>query len=145
MRVTPSGSVTQSLLIYDGSRAPFRAAADLVGRVASDLKPVRWQADHVQAFLDAQFDDRPFAFILVEDDTVAVGEDAIGRLLQRRGVDDTLANLVTRAYPPFSAPFGRVVHGREPADLHGTFPLTDAARDHLDTLRQRHTIPVSDG
>lgn len=134
--------MTRSLLIYDGSNALFRAAADLLTRRADGLVPVAWGSEPVQAFLEAQFGDRPFAFILVEESSVHVGESAVDRLLRDRGVDPAVASVLERLYPPVADPFGRAVHGREPADLHGTFPLTDAARAHLDPLRRAYEIPV---
>jgi hypothetical protein len=135
-------AVTRSLLVYDGSNAIFRAAADKVTRCSTDLVAVPWNTAEVQAFLRAQFGARPFAFVLVEDDTVHVGRDTVGRLLRRRGVPTSVERLLTRAYPAVANPFGRVVHGREPADIHGTFPLDEAAKTHLDPLRRARTIPV---
>ena len=134
--------MSRSLLVYDDSTEWLRAAADLVASAAEDVRPVPWNADAVQAFLDAQFDDRPFALVLVEADTVYVGKAAVERLLQQYGVDGELARVLKRLYPPFSAPFGRLVHGQEPDDLHGTFPLDAAASDHLAPLRESVEIPV---
>jgi len=136
--------VTRSLLVYDDSRAAFTAAADLLAE-ATNLELVAWQDERVQSFLSAQFDERPFSFILIDEETVYVGADAIERLLERGDVADSLATLVKRVYPPLSAPFGRLVHGQEPADLHGSFPLTPEARAHLDSLRRTYSIPVDSG
>jgi hypothetical protein len=134
--------MTRSLLIYDGSTPWFRTvAATLTGRT-DDLVPVAWEDPAVQAFLDAQFGDRPFAFLLVEGASVHAGEAAVARLLERWGVDPPVADLLERLYPPVSGPFGRAVHGREPAALHGTFELTDAARDRLEPLRRGYDIPI---
>lgn len=133
--------MTRSILVYDDSTEWLRAVADLVAS-AGDLRAVPWETDAVQAFLDAQFDDRPFALLLVDDDTVYAGKAAVERLLDEYGFDEELTRLVKRVYPPFSAPFGRLVHGREPADLHGTYPLADAAAAELDSLRRSYEIPV---
>lgn len=120
----------------------FGRVAGVVSSVSTDLKLVPWQAPAVQSFLEAQFDERPFAFVLVDGDSVHVGEDAVERLSWRYGLPDSLATLLRGAYRPVAGPFGRVVHGREPADLHGTFPLTDEARAHLEPLRRSLSIPV---
>lgn len=133
--------MTRSILVYDDSTEWLRAAADLVAS-AEDAKAVPWETPAVQSFLDAQFDDRPFALCLIEADEVHVGKAAVERLLEQHGFDEELAQLLTRAYPPFSAPFGRLVHGREPADLHGTFPLAEDAAAELAPLRERYEIPV---
>jgi len=133
--------VTRSILVYDDSTEWLRAAADLVAS-AEGVKAVPWETATVQAFLDAQFDDRPFALLLIEAEEVHVGKAAVEHLLEGYGVDEELTQVIKRAYPPFSAPFGRLVHGREPADLHGTFPLADDAAAELDSLRQSYEIPV---
>jgi hypothetical protein len=137
----PRTGVSQSLLVYDDSVAWLAGLADTLVSDVADVRPVAWGHAAVQSFLDAQFDDRPFAFLLIEDDHVYVGEDAVERLGQRGGLPDAASRVLKRAYPPFSAPIGRLVHGREPADLHGTFPLVEDARAHLDSLRS-HEIPV---
>jgi hypothetical protein len=134
--------VSRSILVYDDSTEWLRTAAGLVASAADDVRPVPWNADAVQAFLGAQFDDRPFALFLIETDTVYVGKAAVERLLQQYGIDGELAKVFKRLYPPFSAPFGRLVHGQTPDDLHGTFPLDAVASEHLAPLRESVEIPV---
>lgn len=134
--------MNRSLLVYDGSNALFRAAAELLACRTDGLVPVPWGSERVQKFLEAQFDDRPFAFMLVDETSVHVGAASVDRVLRDRGVDPAVASLLERLYPPVAGPFGRAVHGREPADIHGSFPLADAAREHLDPLRRDHEIPV---
>jgi hypothetical protein len=133
----------RSLLVYDGSNRLFRAAADALAR-RPDLEPVPWGDDAVQSFLEAQFGARPFVFALVEDDGVHVGDAAVARLLRRRGVGRTVTAALERAYPGVAGPFGRLVHGREPADIHGSFPLDEAAAAHLEPLRRVRTVPVEE-
>jgi hypothetical protein len=134
--------VTQSLLVYDGSTDLFRRAAETVTRCAADITPVPWESDAVQAFLQAQFDDAPFAFILIEGKSVHVGEAAVKEALERLNVAPPVARFVEQVYPTAAAPFGRVIHGQVPADIHGTFPLDKTAKAHIDPLRRVHTIPV---
>ncbi len=136
--------MSRPLLIYDGSRPAFRTLAEAVTGGADGLLPVPWGDDAVQAFLAAQFDARPFAFLLVEGESVHVGDAAVERVLERYGADG-VARLARRVYPSVAGPFGRLVHGREPADRHGTFPLTEAAAEHLEPLRTAHEIPVEEG
>ena len=136
--------MTRSLLVYDGSSPLFRRAAAAVTRCSSDLRPVPWQSGAVQAFLDAQFGSRPFAFVLIEGESVHVGRETVERVLRRGGVGVPIAGLFGRLYPVVAAPFGRAVHGREPADLSGTFTLKAAAATHLRPLRRGYTIPVEE-
>jgi len=134
--------MSRSLLIYDGDSPWVRAAVELLTARSDDIAAAAWGSEPVQSFLDAQFGDRPFAFMLVDGSSVHVGETAVARALERWGVDPPVADLLERLYPPVAGPFGRAVHGREPADLHGTYPLTDAARTHLEPLRRGYEIPV---
>lgn len=127
-------------MLYDGRRRVFRAVADRLASCDDGLAVGRLESSPVQQFLEAQFGGQPFAFVLVENDSVHVGSAAVRHLLRRRGAGRT-AGLVARAYPPLAPPFGRVVHGEEPADIDGTFPLADAARAPLAAL-QGVSIPV---
>jgi hypothetical protein len=135
--------VSRPLLVYDGSRPAFRAAAALFTR-RTDLRPVPWGDPAVQSFLEAQFDDRPFVFCLVGGDTVHVGRESVERALRVRGAPERVVAAVGRVYPDVAGPVGRVVHGREPADVAGSFPLTEAAREALEPLRESHRIPVEE-
>jgi hypothetical protein len=134
--------MSQSLLVYDDRPAWLRAAVEALTRCSDDLKPAAWHSSEIQAFLDAQFDARPFALVLIEEDVVHVGSATVERVLRSRGVASSLTRALSRAYPAVAGPFGRVFHGREPAELHGTFPLDEAARVHVDPLRRGRTIPV---
>jgi hypothetical protein len=136
--------VRRSLVVYDGSNSLFRAAAEAATRQSDDVRAVRWDAEPVQAFLEAQFDDRPFAFIVVDGDVVHAGEATVEWLLDRTDVGTAVAESLTRAYATGGDAVGRLVHGRPIADLSGTFELTDEAATHLDALREVREIPVQD-
>ncbi|MEF8885845.1 MAG: hypothetical protein V5A44_12095, partial [Haloarculaceae archaeon] len=71
----------KSLLVYDGSNSLFRAAVETATDWSDEVVAVRWDADPIQAFLEAQFDARPFAFVLVEGNSVHVGEGTVARVL----------------------------------------------------------------
>lgn len=134
--------MADSVLVYDGSRQLFRTVARTVADRVDGLTVVPWETAGVQRFLEAQFGSRPFAFILVDEDSVHVGEEAVGQVLRDRGVTPEVAALLERGYPAVAEPFGRLVHGQEPADLHGTFELAEKAREHAEVLRKRYDIPV---
>lgn len=134
--------MTRTLLIYDGSTRLFRAIADTIARFSETLTLVPWESDAVQAFLRAQFGDPPFALILIEGDAVHVGEAAVGHALDDLNVATPVTDLVEQLYPAVAAPFGRVVHGKAPADIHGTFRLDETAKTHIESLQRVHTIPV---
>ncbi|WP_280538017.1 hypothetical protein [Halopenitus sp. POP-27] len=134
----------QSLLVYDGSNALFRAAVTAATHRSAGVVAVRWDSDPIQAFLEAQFDGRPFAFMLIEGDSVHVGEETVGRVLSRLGLADPLVDGLKRSYGAWGASVGRVIHGRTVADLNGTFPLSAEAATHLTELRQVREISVEE-
>jgi hypothetical protein len=133
--------MTRPLLVYDGSEPAFRRVMGALTR-GSDIRAVQWESASVQAFLRAQFGDHPFAFLLIEGDRVHAGSETVARVLERRGVGGRLPALLQRAYPPTAAPLGRLIHGREPAALDGTFPLDERAAAHLEPLREPVDVPV---
>lgn len=55
-----------------------------------------------------------------------------------------MTELLKRMYPAAAAPMGRLIHGREPADIHGTFSLDSTARTHIEPLRRATQIPVDE-
>jgi hypothetical protein len=134
--------MTESLLVYDGSNRLFRTAVESFVEPIEGLRAVRWDAEPVQRFLEAQFGDRPFVFLLVEDDTVHVGAETVRRVLERRGVAGPVAELFGEVYPATAAPVGRLVHGEVPPDRHGSEPLDEAAGEHLAPLRRSVEITV---
>ena len=133
----PGVSAPASVLVYDGRKDAFRTVVGLLTRNTDGLVAAPWESARIQRFLEDQFGDRPFVFLLVEGDTVHAGETAVRRVLDARGLDPTIARAFERLYPKIADPFGRVVHGEAPADIHGTFELTPDAREHLDPIRQR--------
>jgi hypothetical protein len=136
--------VQRSLLVYDGRNSLFRAAAEAATRRSEDVLAVCWSAEPVQAFLEAQFDDHPFAFIVVDDDTVHVGTATVEWLLERGDVPKSVVDGLRRAYAAGGAPFGRLLHGRAVADLDGSFALAADAAAHLEDLRRVHEITVQE-
>jgi hypothetical protein len=134
--------MARSILVYDGSSRWFRLAAEAFSRCSDDIVTVPWESERVQSFLEAQFGGRPFAFILIEGESVHVGSETVETVLRRRGVAKSVSRLFKRVYPIAGPPFGRLVHDREPADLDGTFALDDDARAYIDPLRRYQTIPV---
>ncbi len=100
-----------------------------------DVVAVPWESERIQAFLEAQFGRRPFVFLLIEDDVVHAGRMAVERAIAARGLGTQAASAFERLYPTIADPFGRLVHGEAPADIHGSYPLEPAAREYLDPIR----------
>jgi hypothetical protein len=103
-----------------------------------DVIPIPWESDVAQDFLKAQFGSRPFVFVLVEGDVVHAGETAVKKTMDARGVATPLARGFEALYPKIAAPFGRVVHGEAPAEIHGTYKLDPDAREYIEAIRADH-------
>lgn len=127
-----------SVLVYDGRKPAFRTAATAFIYGLDDIVAVPWESAPVQAFLEAQFGARPFVFLLIEDETIHAGETAVKRVLDARGSPGPVASAFERVYLEIADPFGRVVHGQAPADIHGTFSVDSEARPHLEAIRRRY-------
>ena len=128
-----------SVLVYDGRKQVFHTAVDAFTYGMDDLVAVPWESAPIQAFLEAQFGGRPFVFLLIEDDTVHAGEAAVKRALTARGIGRPAASAFERLYATIGDPFGKVVHGEAPADIHGTYALEPGAREHLEGVRAEKT------
>ena len=127
-----------SVLVYDGRKAAFRTAVDVLTYGMDDVIAVPWESAPVQRFLEAQFGGQPFVFVLIEGDAVHAGETAVRRAMDARGIAAPVARGVESLYPRIADPFGRVVHGEAPADIHGTYRLDPDAREYVDAIRERH-------
>lgn len=134
--------MSDSFLVYDGRNRLFRAAAKQVARLSEDLRLVPWRSKSTREFIEAQFGDHLFVFVLIdpETDKVHAGGEAVRRLLCDRGVPRRLVGAAQRTYKVVGDPFGQVVHGQAPADIDGTFTLAEDARPHLESLRRECSL-----
>ena len=129
--------MSQLLLIYDGKNRGFQRLARWVAGRSDGLTLVPWRADGARRFLTEQFGDHLFAFVMVDVDAgvVHAGSETVGLLLRKWGAPAAVAALAERAYAVVGDPLGRLLHGRRPADIDGSFPLTEAARPHVELLQ----------
>ncbi|MFB6205951.1 MAG: hypothetical protein ABEJ05_05425 [Haloglomus sp.] len=134
--------MSDSLLVYDGGNGLFRSGARQLSRLSDGLLLVPWRAEDTRRFLEAQFGDHLFAFVLIDPDAglVHAGGETVRRLLWERGAPRAVAVAAERTYSAVGDPFGRAVHGREPADIDGTFDIVDSARPHLDSLKRECSL-----
>jgi len=124
-----------SVLVYDGRKAAFRTAVDVLTYGMDDVIAVPWESERIQEFLKAQFGSRPFVFLLIEDDAVHAGETAVRRAMDARGIASPVARGFESIYPKIADPFGRLVHGEAPAEIHGTYRLDPDARGYIEAIR----------
>ena len=131
-------SSPQSVLVYDGRKAIFRRAVSALTYGMDELIAVPWESEPIQQFLEAQFGGRPFVFLLIEGDAVHAGETAVRRAMDARGIARPLARGFESLYPKIADPFGRVVHGEAPADIHGTYRIDPDARAYIEAIRAEY-------
>jgi hypothetical protein len=125
-----------SVLIYDGECPYCSVAARALERV-DDIGAISWYDEPAQSFLAAQFDEPPFAMVLVDRTAqqVYAGRAAAEELAGRAGLPDLVGSLVRENYETIAHVVGLASgRGREPDDVHERYPLTDDARDCFDAL-----------
>jgi len=130
------------LLIYDGRNSLFRIGARQAARVSDGIRFIPWQASITQEFFQAQFGDHLFAFVLINPDAdrVHAGGETVRHLLRERGAPRSVATVLEHIYQIIGDPFGRVVHGRAPADIDGTFPIDENARPHVKAIQRECSL-----
>ncbi len=127
------------ILLFDGD-CPFCSAAATAMRQLPDVGAVQWDDPAAQAFLEAQFDEAPFALFFVdgEAETVWAGEAAASELCERAGMPVLIQDVVGDNYEAVADAI-RTVSGleREPDPYHGEYPLADEAAARFDELAAR--------
>ena len=124
------------VVVYDGE-CPFCSAVSSALRQLPDAGAVEWDDPAAQAFLEAQFEETPFAMFFVDGEAgeVYAGRAAAREVCERAGMPVLFQDIVDENYERLSDAI-RSVAGleREPDPYHGVFPLADAARERFDTL-----------
>ena len=131
------------VLIFDGD-CPYCSVAAVALRRLEGVVAVPWEADPVGPFLDAQFGSRPFAMVLVDpgERRVYAGRSAAQELADRAGTPGIVGGLVRDNYDRIASVVGTLSgRGRDPADVHDTYKLTDGAGDLVDDLRPAASEP----
>ena len=135
-----------AVLVFDGE-CPFCSAAASALRRLPGVGAVAWEHDVAQSFLDAQFDEVPFALVFVDRETerVYVGREAARELCDRAGTPTLVQDIVGDNYESIADAI-RTVTGvdGDPDPYHGVYPLADDARERFDDLAANasHTVKV---
>lgn len=124
------------VLIYDGECPLCSAAASALRRLP-DVGSVAWEDEAAGAFLEAQFDDRPFALVFVDgaDGRVYAGREAATELCDRAGMPVLVQDVVGGNYETMADAI-RTVAGvqRDPDPYHGVYPLAEDAESAFEDL-----------
>lgn len=114
-----------AVLIYDGE-CPFCSIAATAIRQLDGIGIVAWDDEAAQTFLEKQFDEIPFALVLVDrvEQRVYVGRDAATELAQRAGMPGLVGSLIGERYDEMASAVQRTVgRGELPDDEHGIEPV----------------------
>lgn len=125
-----------SVLVYDGECAYCSVAARALERIER-MGAVSWYDEDAQAFLAAQFEDVPFAMVLVDErqGTVYAGRAAAAELADRAGLPGIVSRLVRDNYEGIASIVGRA-SGRDRGadDYHDVYELTETGRERYEGL-----------
>lgn len=134
------------ILLYDGD-CPFCSAASSAVRQLESVGVVPWDDPTAQAFLEAQFEEAPFALFFVDRDaeTVWAGRAAASELCHRAGMPVLIQDVVGEHYERLADAI-RTVSGldREVDPYHDAYPLAEDALERFDDLEangQRTHVP----
>lgn len=130
------------VLIYDGD-CPFCSAASTALRHVDGVGAIAWSDETAQEFLEAQFDDVPFALVFAdrEAELVRVGRDAACDLCDRAGMPVLVQDIVGGNYESIADAIRSVAGSdREPDPYHGTYDLSEGARERYGDLAAAATI-----
>ncbi|WP_423745078.1 DCC1-like thiol-disulfide oxidoreductase family protein (plasmid) [Haladaptatus sp. SPP-AMP-3] len=126
----------RAVLVFDGD-CPFCSAAASALRRVRGVGAVPWDDAAAQSFLEAQFDETPFALVLAEreEERVYVGRDAARELCERAGVPTLVGDIVGDNYESIADAI-RTVTGvdGDPDPYHGVHSMAEDARDRFDSL-----------
>lgn len=138
-----------AVLLFDGV-CPFCSAAATATKRLPEVGSVPWDDPAAQAFLEAQFDETPFALFLADRDaeTVRAGEAAARELCHRAGVPVLVRDVVGDSYEAVADAI-RTVSGieREPDPYHDEYPMAEAAIERFADLAanaERTHVPTGD-
>lgn len=135
-----------SVLIYDGDCFYCSAGAKALRRLGN-VRPISWEDETAQRFLEDQFGEKPFAMFLVDLDerTVYAGRSAAKELSDRAGMPSLVTDLVSAEYGGISKVVGVASRReREPDDYHGVYDLRERAEGSAQRLvEEARPLPTS--
>lgn len=124
------------MLIFDGT-CPFCSAAASALRRIEAVGILTWYDDAAQNVLEAQFEEPPFALVLLDphESRVYVGGAAATELADRAGVPDPIGDFLGERYEPMAETIQRSVgSATAPEPVHAVLPLADDAKARFGEL-----------
>lgn len=131
-----------ALVIYD-AECSYHEKISSAFESADALKTVDINDESVQEFLDTQFNWQPYAFIVIDGDTVYVGEHATEQLVTRLGVPGPVTQLAQSRASPVSSVVSTLVRKKDTDPVHGEFPLQPDARDYVESVMEGTSVSIN--
>ena len=125
-----------AILIFDGE-CPYCSVAARTLEALDTVGAISWYDDAAQTFLEAQFDETPFAMFLVDRrrERVYAGRSAAKELADRAGTPGIVGSLVRDNYDRIAKVVGAASgRGRDPDDYHEIYQLGDGTAGLFDQL-----------
>ena len=125
-----------AILIFDGE-CPYCSVAARTLEALDTVGAISWYDDAAQTFLEAQFDETPFAMFLVDRrrERVYAGRSAAKELADRAGTPGIVGSLVRDNYDRIAKVVGAASgRGRDPDDYHEIYQLGDDTAGLFDQL-----------
>lgn len=131
-----------ALVIYD-AECSYHDQLSSAFESADALKTVDINSSAVQEFLDTQFNWQPYAFMVVDGDTVYVGEYATEHLVTRLGVPGAVTQLAQSQASPVSTVVSTLVRRKDTDPIHGEFPLQPEANDYVESVTTGTSVQIN--
>lgn len=124
--------MNHKIVIYDSGREQI--FFDIIDKLSdkTEYRFIEWNDDKIQKFLEVQFNESIFSFMIIEDDVILVGKNAIRKMSEILGSPKIVSDLSYYAYPVISKPMGLLLHNREPSDMSGRYKLREKAHKYLE-------------
>lgn len=123
--------MNHKIVIYDSGRDQL--CFDKIDKLSNktEYRFIEWNDDKIQKFLEKQFNESIFSFMIIDDDIILVGRDAIRKMGEILGSPQIISEIGYYTYPIISKPIGFLLHNREPSEMNGRYKLKDEAHKYL--------------
>lgn len=124
----------ETIVVYDQRFQFYEEVMEKLTDGIEDIELVEWNNPTIQAILANKFGYSAFVFILIEDDNMYVGDEAVWKFCNLFDLTESTRLLMTKGYTCLSEPIGLVLHGRKPDDISGIYKLNEQDLDIIKEL-----------
>lgn len=125
----------RTFVVYDKRFGFYGNIADVVSnKIGDNTIFIQWENPVIQNIITDRFGYPAFVFIVIDDNVMYVGREGIDKFSDIADIPDRSSVIISKIYDNFSSSIGRIIHGREPADIHDKFEITSEEKEKLQTL-----------